>query len=122
MISAINHVQITVPRDAEARARAFYCGLLGLPELEKPESLKANGGFWLAVGTMQVHIGLEDFNYRHQTKAHIAFEIENAESLRTLLKDNNIEIIEPLQFKGLSVLIYETRLKTGSSSCKEYSK
>jgi catechol 2,3-dioxygenase-like lactoylglutathione lyase family enzyme len=37
MIHAIHHVQITIPRGAEDEARTFYCDLLGLPEIEKPD-------------------------------------------------------------------------------------
>ena len=39
MITAIHHVQITIPPGAEDQARAFYCGVLGLREIEKPASL-----------------------------------------------------------------------------------
>jgi catechol 2,3-dioxygenase-like lactoylglutathione lyase family enzyme len=53
MIIGIDHVQITVPAHAVDDARAFYCRLLGLREIEKPESLRARGGFWLEVGDRQ---------------------------------------------------------------------
>ena len=60
MILGIDHVQITVPADAVGAARTFYCGLLGLREIEKPEALQGRGGFWLQVGDRQVHVGIED--------------------------------------------------------------
>jgi catechol 2,3-dioxygenase-like lactoylglutathione lyase family enzyme len=60
MIVGIDHVQITVPGNAVAEARAFYCGLLGLREVPKPETLKGRGGFWLQVGDRQVHVGTEE--------------------------------------------------------------
>lgn len=44
MIRGIHHVQITIPRGAEETARTFYCGVLTLSEIEKPESLKGRGG------------------------------------------------------------------------------
>ena len=44
----INHIQICIPKGEETKGREFYCGILGLQEIEKPESLKKNGGFWLA--------------------------------------------------------------------------
>jgi catechol 2,3-dioxygenase-like lactoylglutathione lyase family enzyme len=40
MVIGIDHVQITVPASAVADARAFYCGLLGLQEVEKPVLLQ----------------------------------------------------------------------------------
>jgi catechol 2,3-dioxygenase-like lactoylglutathione lyase family enzyme len=39
-ITNFHHVSITIPRGAEDEARAFYCELLGLPEIEEPESLR----------------------------------------------------------------------------------
>jgi|AP12_2_1047962.scaffolds.fasta_scaffold458927_1 catechol 2,3-dioxygenase-like lactoylglutathione lyase family enzyme len=57
MMIGIDHVQITVPPIVVAEARAFYCGPLGLREVEKPATLQGWGGFWLQVGDRQVHVG-----------------------------------------------------------------
>src|SRR5215510_2399239 len=75
MITGIDHVQITVPANAVAEARAFYCGLLGLREVEKPAALQERGGFWLQVGDRQVHVGTEEGVERHTTKAHVAYAV-----------------------------------------------
>lgn len=50
MILGIHHAQITIPKGKEREARDFYCGVLGLKEIPKPESLQGRGGFWLRVG------------------------------------------------------------------------
>ncbi|MBZ0288952.1 MAG: VOC family protein [Anaerolineae bacterium] len=93
MITGIHHVQITVPKgmDAEAKARAFYCGVLGLPEIEKPDSLKGRGGFWLQVGDRQVHVGTEDGFDRLTTKGHIAYQVDDVAAWRERLSQNGIE-------------------------------
>jgi catechol 2,3-dioxygenase-like lactoylglutathione lyase family enzyme len=95
MITGIHHVQITVPKgaDAEAQARAFYCGVLGLPEIEKPESLKGRGGFWLQVGDRQVHVGTEDGFDRltASAKAHIAYQVNDVAAWRARLTAHGIE-------------------------------
>ena len=44
MLQAVDPVQLTIPSGAEAPAREFYCAFLGLPEVPKPENLKAKGG------------------------------------------------------------------------------
>ncbi|MBK8022207.1 MAG: VOC family protein [Chloroflexi bacterium] len=77
MIRAIQHVQITIPVGEEEAARRFYCDLLGLAEIEKPDSLKLRGGFWLQVGHQSVHVGTEDGVYRSATKAHVAYEVDD---------------------------------------------
>ena len=77
MIVRVHHVQITVPRDAEAAARRFYCGVLGLTEVAKPAVLAVRGGFWLQVGDVQVHVGLEDGVVRAGSRAHVAYEVDS---------------------------------------------
>ena len=91
MITGIHHVQITVPKGTEEQARTFYCGVLGLPEIEKPDALKGRGGFWLQVGDRQVHIGTEEGFDRLTTKAHIAYQVDDVAAWRERLTANGIE-------------------------------
>ena len=90
----IDHVQITVPRNGEQEARRFYCEILGLEEIEKPENRKRNGGFWARVGTAQLHVGLEDDIERIKTKAHTAYRVSDLEFWRSRLRAHEIEIFE----------------------------
>ncbi len=77
-IRGVNHVQITVPTGAEAEARAFYCDVLGLEEIPKPEPLHGRGGLWLQTPAgLPVHIGTEPDFDRMQTKAHVAYEVDD---------------------------------------------
>ena len=96
MIINLHHVQITIPKNEEEKAREFYCDLLGLPEIEKPDSLKHRGGFWLQVGTQEVHVGTEDGVERDKTKAHIAYQVDDINYWKERLTENNIEIIESI--------------------------
>jgi catechol 2,3-dioxygenase-like lactoylglutathione lyase family enzyme len=100
MITGIDHVQITVPLDAEAAARAFYCDLLGLPEIAKPTSLKGRGGFWLQVGDCPVHVGVEERVDRHATKAHVAYAVTDLERWRQTLAARGIEILDGVPIPG----------------------
>lgn len=100
MIQEINHVQITIPRGAEAAARTFYCEVLGLVEIEKPESLRGRGGFWVQVGGRQLHIGTEDGVDRHKTKAHIAYQVDDVGAWRERLKAAGIAVEESIPIPG----------------------
>jgi len=84
----LDHVQVCIPRDAEARAREFYGGLLGLEEIEKPAALKKNGGLWYAVADVQLHVGVEDAVA--PSKRHPAFEVENVPGVRTYLEQSGV--------------------------------
>ena len=101
MILAIHHAQVTIPVGMEDAARNFYCGVLGLEEIAKPDSLAGRGGFWLQVGDRQVHIGVENKEEK-PTKAHVAYLVNDLESARAVLTDNNVDIIEGIPIPGYS--------------------
>ncbi len=100
MITGIDHVQITVPSGQEAAARGFYCGLLGLAEIEKPDALKPRGGFWLAVGDRELHVGTEEGVNRHATKAHVAFAVDDLAFWRRRLAEQGIAAEEGIPIPG----------------------
>jgi len=100
MILGIDHVQITVPANAVAEAHAFYCGLLGLREVEKPATLQERGGFWLQVGDCQVHVGTEDGVARHATKAHVAYAITEIAEWRARLAAAGVELLDGIPVPG----------------------
>lgn len=99
-ISRIHHAQITIPAGAEEAARAFYCGVLGLREIEKPESLKHRGGFWLQVGDAQVHVGTEAGVDRAKTKAHLAYQVDDVPAWRRALEAHGIEMADSISIEG----------------------
>jgi catechol 2,3-dioxygenase-like lactoylglutathione lyase family enzyme len=77
-------VQVAAPPGCEEQARAFYGGLLGLPEIEKPEVLAARGGCWFACGKQQLHVGVSD-PFSPATKAHPALAMRDADALEALV-------------------------------------
>lgn len=94
----IDHVQLTIPKDSESRARKFYGGVLGLEEIEKPEALKASGGVWFKVAEAELHLGVEDG--AGQTKAHPAFSVQNLNSVRVHLIQNGVDIKDETPIPG----------------------
>jgi catechol 2,3-dioxygenase-like lactoylglutathione lyase family enzyme len=99
-ILRLHHAQITIPRGAEEQARQFYCGLLGLPEIEKPDSLKGRGGFWLQVGQQQVHVGTEDGVDRQASKAHLAYQVDDVRAWRNSLEEQGIAMLDGVPIPG----------------------
>jgi catechol 2,3-dioxygenase-like lactoylglutathione lyase family enzyme len=74
MILALHHIQLAMPKGAEAQARGFYAETLGLTEVEKPEPLRARGGVWFESGSVRLHLGVED-PFFPAKKAHPAFQV-----------------------------------------------
>jgi catechol 2,3-dioxygenase-like lactoylglutathione lyase family enzyme len=83
VIARLDHVQVAAPAGGEDAARAFYGELLGLPELPKPERLRARGGVWFAVGDQQLHVGIDE-PFVAACKAHPALAVPRAADLRAL--------------------------------------
>jgi catechol 2,3-dioxygenase-like lactoylglutathione lyase family enzyme len=79
-VLALDHVQLAMPPGGEDAARAFYDGLLGMPEVEKPAPLAGRGGCWFAHAGVQVHLGVEP-GFRPAGKAHPAFRIADLDGL-----------------------------------------
>jgi catechol 2,3-dioxygenase-like lactoylglutathione lyase family enzyme len=81
-LCGIDHVQLAMPRDGEARARTFYVDALGLVEVPKPAALAGRGGCWFELGTTRVHLGVED-DFRPARKAHPALLVDGLDAFVT---------------------------------------
>jgi len=100
MIIGIDHVQITVPSGQEPAAREFYCHVLGLTEIVKPDALKPRGGFWLKVGDHELHVGTEEGVNRRATKAHVAFAVADLAFWRAGLGEQGISLEDGVPIPG----------------------
>ncbi|MFZ3589451.1 VOC family protein [Bacillus sp. DJP31] len=74
-------------------ARRFYSELLGFTEIEKPDSLKGNGGLWYKVGDIELHIGVEDMG-DFKSKRHPAFEVTCLNEARQYLEENLVRTLD----------------------------
>lgn len=107
IISGIHHVQIGIPKGKEHEAEAFYCGILGLKPIQKPDNLLGRGGLWLQAGDREVHLGIEDGVDRSKTRAHIAYEVEDVTALKEMLKTHGMEPVDSIPIPGYER--FETR-------------
>jgi len=80
----LDHIQLAIPAGGEQECRAFWGGLLGLPELPKPPVLAARGGCWFEGPGFQLHLGVEP-DFRPALKAHPGFQIRGAKALAEIL-------------------------------------
>ena len=76
-VRALDHVQVMMPPGREADARAFYGGLLGLAEVEKPEPMRPQGGVWFAEG---IHVSGEE-GFSAPRRAHPALRVDDIDAL-----------------------------------------
>jgi catechol 2,3-dioxygenase-like lactoylglutathione lyase family enzyme len=99
-ILGIDHVQVAAPRGCEAEARAFYGGLLGLEELQKPEPLRARGGCWFRAGAHELHVGVEE-PFAPSRKAHPGLVVDDLRALAERLRAQGIEVTPDETMPGI---------------------
>jgi catechol 2,3-dioxygenase-like lactoylglutathione lyase family enzyme len=100
MLDGIDHVQLAAPPGCEAEARQFFGGVLGLEEVEKPESLRARGGVWFRVGAQQLHVGVEQ-EFAPARKAHPAFAVSGYDEFISCLRSAGVETVADDSIPGL---------------------
>jgi catechol 2,3-dioxygenase-like lactoylglutathione lyase family enzyme len=83
-IKSLDHIQLAMPHSREAEARAFYDGLLGICEVQKPANIAKRGGCCFERGSLKVHFGVEA-NFLSARKAHLAFIVDDLASLSAAL-------------------------------------
>jgi len=91
MITLLDHVQLTMPRGGEDKARAYFGGLLGMQEEPKPEPYNRRGGCWFRAGAASIHLGVED-DFQPWKKAHIALCIADLDTLVARLEASGYKI------------------------------
>lgn len=90
-VRRIDHVQLAMPPGGEVRARAFFEGLLGIPEVPKPERLASRGGCWFESGDLRVHLGVEE-GFRPARKAHPALAVDGLPALASALAAAGVDV------------------------------
>ncbi len=92
MIEALDHVEVAMPAGREDEARAFYSGLLGLEELEKPAKLAARGGAWFRMPDgRQLHLGVEE-PFNASRKAHPALVAASLDELAQKMRAEGLPV------------------------------
>ncbi len=104
-ITGIDHVQLAMPVGSEGIARAFYAGLLELPELPKPAHLALHGGVWFQCGAAQLHLG-GDPDFVATKKAHPALIVDSVDDMVRSLRAQGVESTgeEPVDGRQRAVL------------------
>ncbi|MEM1011531.1 MAG: VOC family protein [Planctomycetota bacterium] len=84
----IHHAQVTTPLDRLDELTAFYRDVIGLTPIERPagNGWRPNGS-WFALGSRQLHIGVEEGVDRTGTRSHVAYEVDDLAAMLQRLRD-----------------------------------
>ena len=91
-VTGLHHVQLAMPEGREPEAVAFYQGVLGIPQVEKPPHLAVRGGCWFEDGAIRIHLGVED-GFVPARKAHPALLVSDLDGLKARLEAAGVEIV-----------------------------
>lgn len=98
-VRRLDHVQLAMPAGREGEARAFYAGVLGIPEKAKPPHLASRGGCWFEDGSLKVHLGVQA-DFIPARKAHPAFIVDDVRALACKLLDAGYRVVEDEPLEG----------------------
>lgn len=94
MNAAIHHVNVTVPRALEAEAKHFYSVVMGLEEVPKPPESRGRGGAWYQLGSLQLHLSLEDgLGDACISKRHVCYTVEDLAHVEQQFREAGVEIV-----------------------------
>jgi catechol 2,3-dioxygenase-like lactoylglutathione lyase family enzyme len=103
-IVGVDHVQLAMPAGREEEARAFYSGLLGIPEVPKPPQLAKRGGAWFEDRSLKIHLGVEA-DFRPATKAHPALLVDGLRELADKLRRAGCDVTDEPDDAGRRIYV-----------------
>jgi predicted enzyme related to lactoylglutathione lyase len=89
-LTAVDHVNLSIPPGAEEVADAFYLGIFGLSSRPKPAEI---GGRWYVGSGFEIHLG-SDPSFSPASRAHPAFRVVGLADLAERLKAGGAKIDE----------------------------
>jgi catechol 2,3-dioxygenase-like lactoylglutathione lyase family enzyme len=96
----IHHVQLACPANSEDTQRAFFCGVLGLTEIDKPPVLAQRGGCWFRGHGIELHLGVEA-DFQPARKAHPGLLVHDIDAWARRLADAGYPVTFDENFPGL---------------------
>jgi catechol 2,3-dioxygenase-like lactoylglutathione lyase family enzyme len=92
MVTAVHHVNVTVPPELEAATKEFYGSVLGLQQVPKPPGSRQSGA-WYQIGATQLHLSVEDEPLSSLSSRHVCFMVDDLATTEKRFRDAGVEII-----------------------------
>ena len=92
MVTALHHVNVTVPDELEAATKEFYGSVLGLQQVPKPAAARQSGA-WYQIGATQLHLSVEDEPLGSVSSRHVCFAVDDLATTEKRFRDAGVEIV-----------------------------
>lgn len=90
MVTALHHVNVTVPAELEEVTKEFYGAILGLRQVPKPAASRQKGA-WYQIGDTQLHLSVDD-EPAELSSRHICFTVSDLAEAENNFRAAGIEI------------------------------
>lgn len=91
MVTALHHVNVTVPAELEAPAKHFYAVVLGLKQIPKPSTSRQSGA-WFEIGATQLHLSVEE-EPQQMSSRHVCLTVSDLSEAEQSFRGAGVEII-----------------------------
>jgi len=92
MVTALHHVNVTVPAELEAATKEFYGSVLGLQQVPKPPGSRRSGA-WYQIGATQLHLSVEDETDNASSSRHVCFTVSDLNAAEKKFREAGVEIV-----------------------------
>lgn len=92
MVTALHHVNVTVPPELEEAAKRFYGTVLELKQIPKPSTSRQNGA-WFDIGPNQLHLSVENEERGPLSSRHVCFAVSDLRAAEARFRDAGVKII-----------------------------
>ena len=89
-VTALHHVNVTVPAELEAATKEFYGEILGLKQIPKPAASRQTGA-WYQIGETQLHLSVDD-EPAELSSRHICFTVSDLAAAEKRFRAAGVEI------------------------------
>ena len=92
MVTALHHVNVTVPPELEAATKHFYGEVVGLKQVPKPATARQSGA-WYQIGENQLHLSAEDEERGPLSSRHVCFQVSDLAEAEEKFREAGVEIV-----------------------------
>ncbi len=92
MVTALHHINVTVPAELEAATKEFYGSVLGLQQVPKPAASRQSGA-WYQIGAVQLHLSVEDEVGGSPSSRHVCFTVDDLAATEKRFREAGVEIV-----------------------------
>jgi catechol 2,3-dioxygenase-like lactoylglutathione lyase family enzyme len=101
-VKRLQHASVPMPTGMQDEARAFYAGVLGLPELDPPDALHPLGVVWFQASDAgdEIHLYEEPTGARQAPGQHFCLQVDDVKAFAEHLASHGARIEEPIALPG----------------------